>query len=106
MAEIGKGFKPGEGYSKADWDAVESPEMSDYEITRLRPARDVLAPALFDALAKRGQGQRGRQKAPVKSLVSIRLDQDVIAHFRAAGPHWQSRMNAALRKVLVEAKGR
>jgi uncharacterized protein (DUF4415 family) len=31
--------------------------------------------------------------------VNIRLDPDVVAHFRAGGPGWQSRINAALRKV-------
>jgi uncharacterized protein (DUF4415 family) len=31
--------------------------------------------------------------------VSLRLDPDVIAHFRRGGRGWQSRINAALRKV-------
>jgi uncharacterized protein (DUF4415 family) len=35
-----------------------------------------------------------------KKLVSLRLDQDVIDQFRAGGPGWQSRINAALRKHL------
>ena len=38
-------------------------------------------------------------KAEPKEAVSIRLDPDVVAHFRAGGPGWQSRINAALRKV-------
>jgi uncharacterized protein (DUF4415 family) len=29
----------------------------------------------------------------------MRLDRDVLAHFRAGGRGWQSRINAALRKV-------
>ena len=32
-----------------------------------------------------------------KELVSLRLDQDVLAHFQADGPGWQERINAALR---------
>ena len=32
-----------------------------------------------------------------KELVSLRLDQDVRAHFQADGPGWQDRINAALR---------
>ena len=36
----------------------------------------------------------------VKKLVSLRLDQEVIDAFRAGGPGWQSRINAALRKHL------
>jgi uncharacterized protein (DUF4415 family) len=34
-----------------------------------------------------------------KEVVNIRLDPDVVAHFREEGPGWQSRINAALRKV-------
>jgi uncharacterized protein (DUF4415 family) len=32
-------------------------------------------------------------------LISLRLDRDVIAHFRRSGRGWQSRINAALRKA-------
>ena len=41
---------------------------------------------------------RPKKTAP-KQAVNIRLDPDVLAHFRAGGPGWQSRINAALRKV-------
>lgn len=44
--------------------------------------------------------QRGRPKAPVtKVSTTLRLDPDVIAHFKAEGPGWQSRINDALRKA-------
>ena len=39
------------------------------------------------------------KKAEPKQAVSLRLDPDVVAHFRAGGAGWQSRINAALRKV-------
>jgi uncharacterized protein (DUF4415 family) len=39
------------------------------------------------------------RKTDPKSAVSLRLDPDVIAHFRRGGRGWQSRINAALRKV-------
>ena len=35
-----------------------------------------------------------------KEQVAIRFDNDVLAAFRAAGPGWQTRMNAALRDWL------
>jgi uncharacterized protein (DUF4415 family) len=35
-----------------------------------------------------------------KEQVAIRFDHDVLAAFRAAGPGWQTRMNAALRDWL------
>ena len=40
---------------------------------------------------------RPRLDSP-KQAVSLRLDQDVIEHFKSQGPGWQSRMNQALRK--------
>jgi uncharacterized protein (DUF4415 family) len=43
--------------------------------------------------------KRGKQKAPVKQLISLRLDPDVVEHFRATGEGWQSRINEELRKV-------
>lgn len=45
-------------------------------------------------------GPRGRpnSKSP-KRPVSLRLDADVIAHFRRSGRGWQSRINALLRKA-------
>jgi uncharacterized protein (DUF4415 family) len=43
--------------------------------------------------------RRGPQKAPTKQLVSLRLDRDVIAHFRKRGAGWQRRINEALRRA-------
>lgn len=47
-------------------------------------------------------------KAPVavpgvKELVSLRIDQDVLAYFQEDGPGWQDRINAALRKAAGKA---
>jgi uncharacterized protein (DUF4415 family) len=51
-------------------------------------------------LLRKLRGQRGPQKSkPVKTRVALRLDPDVVAHFKKHGPGWQSRINAALRKV-------
>ena len=50
-----------------------------------------------DKLVRRG----GRpKKAAPKEPVNIRLDPDVLAHFHATGPGWQSRINATLRKAV------
>jgi uncharacterized protein (DUF4415 family) len=35
----------------------------------------------------------------VKELVSLRIDQDVLEHFREGGAGWQDRINDALRKA-------
>jgi uncharacterized protein (DUF4415 family) len=34
-----------------------------------------------------------------KEIVSLRIDRDVLDHFQEAGPGWQERINAALRKA-------
>lgn len=49
-------------------------------------------------LVRRAQIGRPRKDAP-KEAVNIRLDPDVLAHFRAGGRGWQSRINAVLRKA-------
>lgn len=42
-------------------------------------------------------------KAPAiphaKESVSLRIDRDVLEHFQEAGPGWQERINAVLRKA-------
>ncbi len=44
--------------------------------------------------------RRGRPKSVApKEAVSLRLDPDLLEHFRATGRGWQSRINAALRKL-------
>jgi uncharacterized protein (DUF4415 family) len=41
--------------------------------------------------------RRGRPKAEqVRERITIRLSPEVLAPFRASGPGWQTRMNAAL----------
>jgi len=45
---------------------------------------------------------RGRPPGSEKESTTIRFDRDVLAAFRAAGPGWQSRMNAALRDWLKD----
>jgi uncharacterized protein (DUF4415 family) len=35
----------------------------------------------------------------VKELFSLRIDQDVLEHFREGGAGWQERINQALRKA-------
>jgi uncharacterized protein (DUF4415 family) len=62
--------------------------------------RPATATELHDAV-EANRKLRGR---PVgsgnKEQVAIRFDNDVLTAFRAAGPGWQTRMNAALRDWL------
>ena len=44
----------------------------------------------------------GRPPAALtKEVVTIRLDRDVVDHFKASGDGWQTRINEALRKVAA-----
>ena len=80
----------------------DNPELTAEELANLRPAREVLPPELYEAFKRKA---RGPQVAPTKQLVSLRLDPDVIAHFKAQGAGWQTRINKALRKAMAEASG-
>ena len=46
------------------------------------------------------RGKRGPQKAPTKKLVSLRLSPEVIEHFKAGGPGWQTRIDGVLLKSI------
>ena len=53
-----------------------------------------------DAFVGKTMVRRGRPKLDQpKQHVSVRLDPDVIAYFKAGGPGWQGRINEALRKA-------
>jgi uncharacterized protein (DUF4415 family) len=81
------------GYTKVDLDEVsDSPEFTAEEMAKAKPFAEV-----FPELAASARRVRGKQRAPTKQLVSLRLDRSVVEAFQADGPGWQSRMNAALR---------
>lgn len=89
------GYVPNPAFTQADWDEVsDNPEWTAEDVRRAKPFSEV-----FPHLAETLRRGRGRQKAPTKRLVSLRIDQDVLERFKATGPGWQSRMNAALRRA-------
>jgi len=62
---------------------------------------------LASARIEIGGRLRGRPKlAKPKEAVKLRIDADVLAHFRASGPGWQTRINAALRRIAAREKQR
>jgi uncharacterized protein (DUF4415 family) len=48
------------------------------------------------------RGQRGQQKSPLKERVGLRLDADVVEHFRSTGSGWQSHVNEILKQHIAE----
>ena len=56
--------------------------LSEAELARLRPAR-------------------GRPPATIRRpMLSMRVDPDVLAHLRASGKGWQTKVNALLRQAV------
>jgi uncharacterized protein (DUF4415 family) len=51
----------------------------------------------------RGVVRRGLKPLPPKTAISLRLDDDVLAWFKAQGPGYQTRINAVLRAFMEEA---
>ena len=81
---------------------AENPEWTAEEIRQARPLMEML-PKEAVAAIRRYRGQRGPQKSPTKELISLRVDRDVAAAYRATGPGWQTRANEALRAYAKKA---
>jgi uncharacterized protein (DUF4415 family) len=69
-------------------------ELTDDELSDLRPAHEVLAAGVLAQMGPR----RGKQKTPTKMTISLRLDANVLDAYKATGNGWQSRMNECLAK--------
>ena len=82
--------KPGGASRWVDPDAAPRLDRDWFERAEIRDGERLIRPA-------RAVGRP--KKAASKEAVNIRLDPDVLAHFRASGPGWQSRINEALRKA-------
>ncbi|MDX2073850.1 MAG: BrnA antitoxin family protein [Alphaproteobacteria bacterium] len=79
----------------------EAPELTKELAAELRSAREMLPPDVYAALAARKPGQRGKQKKPTKKPVYLRLDPEVLAHFKSTGAGWQSRINDFLKAAVA-----
>lgn len=54
-----------------------------------------------DRFVRRGGRPKGSGR---KELITLRLDRDVLDHFRGGGPGWQTRLNQALRASAASAE--
>ena len=73
----------------------DAPEWTEEDWARARPAIEV-----DPELVEWSRRTRGKQRAPVKELISIRLDPDITEYFRSTGPGWQTRLNDTLRRAV------
>jgi uncharacterized protein (DUF4415 family) len=75
----------------------DNPEWTAADLRRARPSREVV-PRIVEAYLKRkGRPPVGEAS---KVQVTLRLDPAVIAHFKARGPGWQTRINEVLAKSI------
>ncbi|MCJ2121661.1 BrnA antitoxin family protein [Methylobacterium sp. J-077] len=81
----------------------DSAELTDAELAHLRPARDVLPPAVYAALTRRSPSQ---DETGGRVQLTLNVDPDVLAAYQAGGPGWQARMNEALAEGLARGKRR
>ena len=73
----------------------DNPEWTKEDFARAQSG-DGIPPHIRAAFPK----TRGRPAGSSKQLVSLRIDRDTIARFRASGPGWQSRINEVLGKAV------
>jgi uncharacterized protein (DUF4415 family) len=62
--------------------------------------------ATLDAVLAEAKRRRGPQKTPTKQVINVRLDPAVVAHYRASGPGWQTRMNTDLVRLVARRERR
>jgi len=87
----------------ADTPDTDNPEWTDPDFARARPAREVLPQVFSTARAQTLLAPRGRPKAEAtKVRVGIRLSPEVVAHFKASGSGWQTRIDAVLQQFIAE----
>lgn len=86
-------------------DPDDAPELTQEWFDKATPmiGGKVVSRAEFDAAVTKQM--RGRPPVEVKRpMVSMRLDPDVLAHLRASGKGWQTRVNALIRQAVEQGR--
>ena len=76
----------------------------DFKLARPMRKADPALVAAHRSGKIRYRGQRGPQKAPTKAQVTLRIDRDVLAFFKAKGAGWQTRIGDTLRAVVESVR--
>ena len=80
-------------------------ELTAKDFSRMRPAREVLSPKLYEGLLSlKKVGQRGPQKKPTKVSVTLRFSPEVVEYFKSTGTGWQTKMDDALKEWIKKRK--
>ena len=81
---------------------LDNPEWTEEMFRRAVPASEFFSD--FDKFPK--PRIRGPQKAPLKVQTTLRLDREVLDHFRRGGRGWQTRVNETLLREVERQKRR
>jgi uncharacterized protein (DUF4415 family) len=77
----------------------DNPEWTEADFARARPGKEILPEEMLRLFGRKG----GRpQKEDKKMPVSIRLSPNVVEHFKAGGPGWQSRIDETLSSLVKQ----
>lgn len=90
-----KKFVPGRGYSEADWNDVDSPDLTDEQLAQAKPFAEVF-PELAASI-KRSVGRPRLDNA--RQAVTLRLTPETLRRFEGLGPDWRARMAEILEKA-------
>jgi uncharacterized protein (DUF4415 family) len=97
--------------SQTDWDRVKAfkegdPIPYDPEDGPYDPNDEAVTKAFFAEAIVTRPNIRGPQKSPTKRLISVRLSPEVVDHYKAQGPGWQTRIDEALKKSIAPKRRR
>ena len=80
----------------------DNPEWTEEMFREAVPASEYFPD--FDKFPK--PRSRGPQKTPTKEQTTLRLDREILDHFRRGGRGWQTRVNETLRREVERQKKR
>lgn len=80
----------------------DNPEWTEADFARARPASEMHGSEIVRALVRK-RGRPPMAAADRKEKVTLRLSPEVLAHFRATGDGWQTRIDDALTRVAKKA---
>ncbi len=83
--------------SATDWERLDAMKDEDIDLSDM--------PEVTPEMFARAVVRRGLEEPPRKKQVTIRLDSDVLAWFRAQGKGYQTRINALLRAYMEAHRG-
>jgi len=78
----------------------DAPEQGAAFFKRAKRGTEGMPADLVDSIRR----FRGKQRAPTKKLISIRVDQETLAVYQSTGPGWQGRMNDTLARAAKRLK--